>query len=139
LRTETTVRISNTCAGRRGGLDANVLSAYVKYAEEMEDLNASINSVYWCMFHKPPPDELGGCKLDDITWGKRKREYDVITWEAARQEARERVVEYDETCPFEREDKAAEMLGAAGRLADRYTEANDDPYAGVDMYISEDD
>jgi hypothetical protein len=31
------------------------------------------------------------------------------------------------------------MLGAAGRLADRYTEANDDPYAGVDMYISEDD
>jgi hypothetical protein len=91
------------------------------------------------MFHKPPPDELGGCKFDDITWDKRNREYDVITWEAAQQVARESVVEYDETCVLERNDDAAEMLGAAGRFADRYTDAHDDPYAGVDMFMSEDD
>jgi hypothetical protein len=60
-----------------------VYTSYVEYVEAMVDLNASMNSVYWCMFHKPPPDELGGCKLDDITWGKRKREYDVMTREQA--------------------------------------------------------
>jgi hypothetical protein len=46
----------NGNAGGHAGLDANVLSAYCNYAEEMEDLNASITSVYWCMFHKSPPD-----------------------------------------------------------------------------------
>jgi hypothetical protein len=37
---------SNAYAGGRAGLDANVLSAYCNYAEEMEDLNACIASVY---------------------------------------------------------------------------------------------
>jgi hypothetical protein len=118
-------------------LDANVLSAYCQYAEEMEHLNVSISSVYWCMFHKPPPDEQGGCKFDDLTWSKRNREFDFITWEAAQKQARENVVEYDETSPLERDDDAADMLGAAERFADRYDDAHDDPYAGVDMMMSD--
>jgi hypothetical protein len=111
----------------------------VQYAEEMESLNTSISSVYWCMFHKPPADEAGGCKFDDLTWGKRKREYDEITWEAAKQSARETVVEYDETSPLERDDEAADMLGAAGRFANRYDDAQDGPYAGVNLYYSDDE
>jgi hypothetical protein len=122
-------------AGRRGGLDANVLSAYCQYAKEMEDLNASITSVYWCMFHKPPPDAEGGCKYEDLTWCQRKRTYDYITWEAAQVEARDAVVEYDETSPLERENHAADMSGAAGTFADRFKDANEDPYADVDMFL----
>jgi hypothetical protein len=51
------VRIAITYAGRKGGLDANVLSAYVQHTEEMSELNASVQCVYWCMFHKPPPND----------------------------------------------------------------------------------
>jgi hypothetical protein len=53
-------------------------------------------------------------KIDDVTWDKRNREWDVITWEALLQVARESVVEYHETCAFERSDDAAGMLCAAG-------------------------
>lgn len=116
-----------------------MLSAYCAYAEEMENLNASISNVYWCMFHKPTPDSEGGCKFDDLTWGKRDREFDFITWESAQTRARQTVENYDETAPLERQDDAADMLGAAGRFADRYDDACDDPYAGVELYLTDDD
>lgn len=45
----------------------------------METLDTSIHSVYWVMFHKPTPDDAGGCRFDDLTWGKRNAEYDDIT------------------------------------------------------------
>ena len=61
---------TGSSAGRRTGLDANVLAAYCKYAQEMEDLDASITSVFWVLFHKPTPDDEGGCRFDDLTWGK---------------------------------------------------------------------
>jgi hypothetical protein len=122
-------------AGHRGGLDANVLSAYCQYAIKMEDLNASITSVYWCMFHKPLPHAEGGCKYEESTWCQRKRTYDYITWEAAQVEAGDAVVEYDETSPLERENHAADMSGAAGTFADRFKDANEDPYADVDMFL----
>jgi hypothetical protein len=70
----------------------------------MENLNASITSAYWCMFHKPPPDA---------------------------------VLKHDETSPQERENDAADMLGAAATFADRFMDANEDPYADVDMFLSD--
>lgn len=110
----------------------------------MEDLNASISNVYWCMFHKPCPEEEGGCKFDDLTWSKRNRDFDHITWESAQNKARCTVVDYDETCPHERENDAADMLGAAGLISERYSfserinDAYDDPYAGVDHFLGDD-
>jgi hypothetical protein len=79
------------------------------------------------MFCKLPPDEAGGGRFDNITWDKLYCEYDVITWETAQQLARESVLEYDETCTMERNVDAAEVLGAAGRFADKHTDAHDDP------------
>jgi hypothetical protein len=85
--------------GRRTGVDANVLSAYVKYAQQMEDLSVDISTVYWIMFHKPNPDDEGGCAFDDLTWRKRDLEFDYITWEGAQKRAREEIVAYDEMAP----------------------------------------
>jgi hypothetical protein len=48
-------------------------------------------------------------------------------------------MEHDETCGLERNDDAAEMLGAAGRFAGGSPDAHDDRYAGVGMLMSEDD
>jgi hypothetical protein len=115
------------------------LSAYVNYAEEMESLDTSISNVYWVMFHKPPPDQPGGCKFDDLTWSKREREYDFITWETVQKKSRETVVEYDETCHLERDDDARDMLGAAGQFSERYNDAHEDRYGDVNMYLSDDE
>jgi hypothetical protein len=105
----------------------------------MEDLNASITSVYWCMFHKlkPPPDAEGGCRFEDLTWNSRKRTYDYITWEAAQAEAREAVVADDETSPLDRANDVGDMLGAAGTFAGQYNDAHEDPYGDVDMFLSD--
>jgi hypothetical protein len=102
-----------------------------------QHLNASITTVYWCMFHKPPPDAEGGCKYDDLAWGQRKRNYDYIAWEAAQVEAREAVVAYDETSPLERANDVGDILGAAGTFANRYNDVNEDPYGDVDMFLSD--
>jgi hypothetical protein len=71
-----------------------------------------------------------------LTWCERKRAYDYITWEAAQVEARDAVVEHDKTSPLETESNAADMCGAAGTFSDRFKDANEDPYADVDMFLS---
>jgi hypothetical protein len=73
------------------------------------------------MSHQTPPVETGGCKFVDITCHKRSCEYDVITWEAALQQARDCLLEYDATCTLERNDDAADVLGAAGIFAEKHT------------------
>lgn len=99
----------------------------------MEDLNASILNVYWCMFHKPCPEEEGGCKYDDMTWSKRDRDYDIITWESAQNKAGCTIVEYNETNPLERDNPACDMLGAAGFISERCNDAQYDEYGDVEM------
>jgi hypothetical protein len=110
-------------AGRRTGLDANVLSTFRRYAKEMEDLDASITIVHWSMLHKPLSDAEGGCKHGNLTWGQRKPNYDYITWEGAQVEAHEAVVANNETSPEETANDAGDMLGAAGTFANRYNDA----------------
>jgi hypothetical protein len=104
------------------------MCAYMKYAEQMEDLDVDISTVYWILFQKPHPDDEGGCAYDDLSWRKRNREFDYITWEGAQKRAREAVVRYDETAPAERNDDVAVMLGAAGRFREEYTSHEHDTF-----------
>lgn len=133
----------SSSAGRRTGLDANVLAAYCKYAQEMEDLDASITSVYWVLFHKPTPDDEGGCRFDDLTWGKRAVDFDNITWEGAKKRAREEVVEYDENGPLERDNDTLHMLGAATAFNGMLRDSSDDDFefdrSAVDLFTGDDE
>ena len=74
---------------------------------------------------------------DDMTWSKRDRDYDTITWESAQRKSRASVVEHDETNPLERDTHAGDMLGAAGLIADRVQDAHDDPYADDDLFFEQ--
>lgn len=118
------------------------MSAYCKYAQQMKDLDASITGVYWVLFHKLTPDDKGGCRFDDLTWGMRKAEYDSITWEGAKKHAREEVNVFDEAGPLELDSDTLHILGAASQFGDMlHDSSDDDPFGndGVDRFDSDDE
>jgi hypothetical protein len=132
---------SDFTAGRRGGLNMNVLSAFETYADQMLEDHVELSNVYWLLAHKPCPGERGGCHYDDLTFAKRDREFDDMSYGEASKRARDAVQAHDDGAPAERNCDAGDMLAAATLVADRYeaidTDEDDDMYAGVDMFLDD--
>lgn len=128
----------HVCAGRKGGLDMNVLSAYASYGEQMQAGEVELSSVYWIMAQKPPPGQYGGCEFHDLTYRKRDREYDCITFENASKRARDMVSVRDSNACDERDNVFSEVLAAATDVhmaLEEHKSDSEDEYDGVDLFM----
>jgi hypothetical protein len=72
-------------AGNGRGFDMNPLSAYQQYLDNLAESIVDIFVVYWIISHSPSPENEGGCRYNDLSWGKRKRDFDDMSWEEAKE------------------------------------------------------
>jgi hypothetical protein len=134
------VATCNAHAGRGRGADLNLLAAYQQYTEDVNQAKCDIYALYWVIAHSPSPENEGGCRFNDLTWGKRDREFDEITWGEAKKRARDAVGEFDSAHADERDDDVADMLGAAGTMPEgAFHDSGDEYQADVGGLYSEDE
>jgi hypothetical protein len=113
------------------------MSAYLSFAEELEEGEVDVRVVYWLMFHKPSPDSDGGCSFDDLFWKRRQTEFDTCTFQEATAAAMESLDEGGE-----RDRTDADLLDAVGRIHEHFdndSECCSDLNEGVDLFAMEED
>jgi hypothetical protein len=103
-------------AGKRRGFDLNLLSAYQQLIADIAKNIVDIYVVYWIISHSPSPDNEGGCRYNDLSWGKRKREFDDMSWDEAKKAARKAAGEREYGHEPQRGNDFRDMLGAAGTM-----------------------
>jgi hypothetical protein len=120
----------------RAGANANVMVAYTTFADDLEYGEADLRVCYWLMFHKPSPDMEGGCGYDDLTWKRRDKDYDDMTYEHAIAAAKDALDSDDG-----RQQADVDMLNAAGRIADHFDQNRSDTdsnvHDGVDLFVGD--
>jgi hypothetical protein len=108
------------------------MSAYLTFADDLEEGEVDVRVVYWLIFHKPSPDSDGGCSYDDLFWKRRDTDFDTCTFQEAVAAAKESL---DEMC--ERDRTAAELLEAVGQIHEQFEDddgSSGDLNTGVDLF-----
>jgi hypothetical protein len=74
-------------SGKGRGFDLNLLSACQQYTDDIAANIVNIFVVHWTMSHSRSPEHEGVCRYNNLKCGKRKIEFDDMSWGEAKKVA----------------------------------------------------